>query len=106
MPLMDQMLAVGFVLCISLAAAWAIRRKQGWQFRWPGARTNDQRVLAVVERLPLTGQHTLHLVRVGHSTLLVGTHPTGLAFEAVPGASFQEMLARASDRHAGQGGAE
>lgn len=103
---MDQMLAVGFVLCISLAAAWAIRRKQGWQSRWPGDRKNDQRVLTVVERLPLTGQHTLHLVRVGRSTLLVGTHPTGLAFDAAAGASFQELLARASVQQTGQGGVE
>ncbi len=104
MPLMDQLLAVGFVLCIALAAAWAIRRRQGAHLRWPASRKPAQREVAVLERLPLTGQHTLHLVRVGKSTLLVGTHPMGIAFEATPPASFQDLLIQASRDQAGRGG--
>ncbi|QOY87589.1 flagellar biosynthetic protein FliO [Paludibaculum fermentans] len=103
---MDQLLAVGFVLCIALAAVWAIRRRQGSHFTWPASRKTGQREVAVLERLPLTGQHTLHLVRVGNSTLLVGTHPMGIAFEATSPASFQDLLLQASRDRIGQGGAE
>ncbi|MBN9661698.1 MAG: flagellar biosynthetic protein FliO [Acidobacteria bacterium] len=103
---MDQLLAVGFVLCISLAAAWAIRRKQGWQFRWPPARKSDPRRLCALERLPLTGQHTLHLVQIGNRIVLVGTHPTGLAFEETAGTSFRDVLTLASRDQECQGGAE
>ncbi|MGJ5820743.1 flagellar biosynthetic protein FliO [Paludibaculum fermentans] len=106
MPLADQLLAVGFVLCIALAAAWAIRRKQGRPFRWPASRKDDQRQLTVLERLPLTGQHTLHLVRVGSNTILVGTHPMGVAFEGAVAANFQDVLVRATREQLAQGGAE
>jgi len=41
----------------------------------PGA---GARALAVIDRLPLTANHSVHLLRAGDRTLLVGTHSSGL----------------------------
>jgi flagellar biogenesis protein FliO len=44
---------------------------------WP--RNSSGRRLESLERLSLTPQHTLHLVRVGERTLLVSASPAGCA---------------------------
>lgn len=94
MPLADQFLAVGFVLCLACAAAWLLGRRRG---PWAPWRPRAAKALAVVERLPLTGQHALHLVRVGERTILVGTHPAGLVLGAAA-SGFPMELAEADRR--------
>lgn len=38
------------------------------------------RRMSVTERLPLTQSHILHMVRIGDRSLLIATHPQGVAF--------------------------
>lgn len=105
MPLTDQLLAVGFVLCLLCAAAWALGRKRGMAFPWPVRRTGGDRTLKVLERLPLSGQHALHLVKVGHREVLIGTYPAGLVFEPLP-ADFQDVFGQVTRRQLQDGGGQ
>jgi flagellar biogenesis protein FliO len=53
------------------AALWAMRHRAG------GVRTGASKSLAAVERVALTPQHALHLVRTRNRELLIATHPQG-----------------------------
>lgn len=72
-----QALSVLLVFLLLGVALWKLR-KPGASLRppWrrPGAST---RSLETVERLALTPQHMLHLVRVQDRELVVATHPHG-----------------------------
>lgn len=73
----EQLLAVIVVLGLLCGSLWFLQRK-GWartSFRRP-ARAGQPR-LEVIDRLALTPQHSLHLVRVADRTLLVGLSPQG-----------------------------
>jgi len=65
------------------AALWALRHRAG------GVRTGASKSLAAVERIALTPQHALHLIRTSKRELLVVTHPQGcsLLFEQPPESS-------------------
>jgi len=74
---MEQLTAVIVVLGLLCGSLWLLKRK-GWartSFRRP-ARAGQPR-LEVLDRLSLTPQHSLHLVRVADRTLLVGLSPQG-----------------------------
>lgn len=92
MTAFDQMMAVGFVLLLALAAVWALYRA-GRIARpaWSLGRSRAARRLTVVERAPLTPQHALHLVRLGEEELLVATFPGGLVIRH-PGSRFHDQL--------------
>jgi flagellar biosynthetic protein FliO len=67
-------LAVLGLLCTSL---WILKRK-GWARTGLRRRHDDgQPRLEVIDRLPLTPQHSLHLVRLADRTLLIGLSPSG-----------------------------
>lgn len=74
-----QALSVLLVFGLLGLALWKLRQP-GSVFRppWrkPGA---SARLIEAVERLALTPQHTLHLVRVEGRELIVATHPQGCA---------------------------
>ena len=77
MESMEQLSAVMVVLGLLCASLWLMKKK-GWartSFRRP-ARPGQPR-LEVLDRLSLTPQHSLHLVRVADRTLLVGLSPQG-----------------------------
>jgi flagellar biosynthetic protein FliO len=77
MESMEQLTAVIVVLGLLCGSLWLLKRK-GWartSFRRP-ARAGQPR-LEVLDRLSLTPQHSLHLVRVADRTLLVGLSPQG-----------------------------
>jgi hypothetical protein len=65
------------------AAVWALRHRAG------GLRMGSVKSLSAVERIALTPQHALHLVRAAGRELLVATHPHGcsLLFEQMPEAA-------------------
>ncbi|HEY2842774.1 MAG TPA: flagellar biosynthetic protein FliO [Bryobacteraceae bacterium] len=74
---MEQLSAVIIVLGLLCGSLWLLKRK-GWartSFR-RAARPGQPR-LEVLDRLSLTPQHSLHLVRVADRTLLVGLSPQG-----------------------------
>jgi flagellar biogenesis protein FliO len=73
-----QVLSVLFVLALLGAALWALRRGAG---PWRGVlarRAQDKtKSLHLLERMVLTPQHSLHLVRAGGREWLLATHPQG-----------------------------
>ena len=72
-----QVFSVLLVLSLLSFALWKLRRPSspaGWLWRKP---VGVPRALETVERLALTPQHALHLVRVHGGELLVATHPQG-----------------------------
>jgi len=77
MEVFQQVFVVLIVLGLLCGALWALKRK-GW------ARTGLRRKreegtprLEVIDRLPLTQHHSLHLVRLADRTLLIGLSPNG-----------------------------
>jgi len=73
----EQLLAVIVVLGLLSGSLWLLKRKGlvRTSFRRP-VRPGEPR-LEVIDRLALTPQHSLHLVRVADPTLLVGLSPQG-----------------------------
>jgi flagellar biogenesis protein FliO len=74
-----QALAVLTVLGILGGALWWLRRKGLAQFSLNTRSGRRVTSMKVVERLVLTPQHSLHLVRVGERTILVAASPGGCA---------------------------
>jgi len=71
-----DLLSVVAVLALLGAALWVLRRGVG--ARLPGA-FSKSRSIETVQRIALTPQHSLHLVRIHGRELLVATHPQGCA---------------------------
>ena len=80
MEMFEQLFAVAAVLGLLCVAVWALKRK-GWanvssRLSSRNSRGDGPR-LEVIDRLVLTPQHSLHLVRLADRTLLVGLSPNG-----------------------------
>ncbi len=78
--MLSPALAVFFVLALLFGLLWLARRKglAALSLRWavsPNARCERQ--MRVVERLPLSGQHSLHLVACAGRLLVVSVSPSG-----------------------------
>ncbi len=73
MELAGQLLAIVLVSA-ALAATVILGRRQGW-IRMQGRAAGRPASLEVIERLALTPNHSLHLVRVDQQTLLVAVSP-------------------------------
>ncbi len=83
----QQYLIVAAVLALFGATLWWLRRR-GHVSVGSGRRG---RVMEAVERLPLGPQHTLHLVRVGDTALLVAASPGGcVLLESLPAARLEK----------------
>ena len=70
-----QLLAATAVLSLLGATLWWLRRRG--MVRVLPRRNAPHRRLECLERLPLGPQHTLHLVRLGETALLVASSPSG-----------------------------
>jgi flagellar biosynthetic protein FliO len=82
----QQYVSVAVVLGLLGLALWWLRRR-GYAAVLPGGRNN--RKMEVIERLPLGPQHTLHLVRLGGTALLVGCSTAGcVLLQSVPAAQI------------------
>lgn len=73
-----QTLAVFFVLALLLALLWFLRRKGLATVNLALAnRSAKRKLMQVIERVPLTANHSLHLVRVQDRVILIGVSPSG-----------------------------
>jgi flagellar biogenesis protein FliO len=78
MELVEQLLAAATVFTLLAGLLWWLRRRGIAQFTVGLASARARRRLELIERLPLTPQHSLHLVRVGSRAILIGRSPSGL----------------------------
>jgi flagellar biogenesis protein FliO len=76
MPSLSQSLAVFLVLALLGGLLWLARRKglASLAVRLPGRAPRQMRV---IERLPLSGHHSLHLVACAGRLILVAVSPGG-----------------------------
>jgi len=72
----QQFVIVLAVLALLCGALWVLKKK-GWARTGLRRRNDGQPYLEVIDRLPLTPQHSLHLVRLQDRTLLIGLSPSG-----------------------------
>jgi len=86
MEIARQVLSVLAVFALLGGLLFALRRSGRTSFQgWPRAQKGLKQMESL-ERLALTPQHSLHLVRVQGRDLLIATHPQGCALIAnVPG---------------------
>jgi flagellar biogenesis protein FliO len=75
MDFLPQFTAVVAVLSLLGVTLWWLRRR-GFASLLPVRRSTGNR-LECLERLSLSPQHTLHLVRLGSTALLVASSPSG-----------------------------
>lgn len=76
MEVMEQVTAVAVVLLLLLGTLWWMRRR-GWAVSSLARRGPARRRIECVERLSLSPQHSLHLVWLGDTELLVAASPGG-----------------------------
>jgi flagellar biosynthetic protein FliO len=88
-----QMSGVFLVMVIMAGLLWILRRKG--IARFPALVRHgkaNKPVLQIVDRLALTPQHSIHLVRVAGRAVLVGVSPTGCSFlESFPCGDVPEL---------------
>ena len=75
MEVFQQVAAVALVLLLLSASLWVLRRR-GFAGVALGKKATGRRMESL-ERLPLGPQHTLHLVRVDETELLLALSPSG-----------------------------
>jgi len=75
----EQMLAVALVAALLAGTLVWLRRRGFLGTAANGLRLRRPRRLEMLDRLSLTPQHSLHLVRLGNRTILLGRSPSGLA---------------------------
>lgn len=76
MEIARQVLAVVFVLALLGAALWALRHGTAPLQALRSGKTQE-RGFKVVERIALTPQHSLHIIRRGSEEWILATHPQG-----------------------------
>ena len=72
----QQALAILIVLALLAAALWFLRSRGFAQYRG-GVRRKSTKHLEAIARLPLTPQHSVHLVRVSDHAVLLALSPGG-----------------------------
>jgi flagellar biogenesis protein FliO len=83
MEFVSEIAAVALVLGLLGASLWWLKHR-GFAAMAP-ARRGAGRRMECLERLPLSPQHTLHLIRLGGKALLVASSPSGCALvESLP----------------------
>lgn len=74
MELLSQSAAILAVLALLAVTVWLLQRRGLASFP---VRAGTARRMQVIERLPLTAQHALHLVRIEGKLLIVASAPGG-----------------------------
>ena len=77
MEFLQQALSIAFVFGLLGVMFWVLRGKlRPGALYWPG-RAGANRQLESIDRLMLTPQHSVHLIRAGGKEVLLSTHPQG-----------------------------
>ncbi len=75
--MIGQTTAILFVLLLLVGALWVLRRKGLATVNFAlGKRLGRERLMQVIERVPLTTHHSLHLVRIQDRVILIGVSPS------------------------------
>jgi flagellar biosynthetic protein FliO len=101
MELAEQVTIVLAVFALLGALLWFLKRRGMASVNFGVRRGRNARSVEVLERVPLTPQHALHLVRVSGKVLLIGTAPSSCTLLnepdlKEPAQSFSQDLARLS----------
>ena len=76
--MIGQTTAVLFVLLLLVAALWVLRRQGLATVNFAvSKRLAREKIMQVIERVPLTAHHSLHLVRIQDRVILIGVSPSG-----------------------------
>lgn len=76
--MLGQIVAVFLVLLLLTGTLWLLRRRGLVTVNTVIAkRLSKQKLMQVVERMPLTANHSLHLVRIQDRVILIGVSPSG-----------------------------
>ena len=103
MQLTEQIGMVLLVFALMGGLLWFAKRRGAASFSMGAlskgfGRSGNARRLEVLERVPLSPQHALHLVRVAERTLLIATAPTSCTVLDAPialdASAFQRDLLR------------
>jgi flagellar biogenesis protein FliO len=74
----EQILAIFVVLALLMSSLWLLRHKAlGGVTLLKAKRANGARRLELLERISLSPNHVLHLVRVEGRTMLIAVSPSG-----------------------------
>jgi flagellar biogenesis protein FliO len=84
MQLTEQIGMVLAVFGLLGGLLWFAKRRGLAAFPLGSRRSGNERRLEVLERVPLTAQHALHLVRVSDRTVLIATAPTSCTLMDAP----------------------
>ena len=76
MDVARQLVSVLVVLALVVGFAWFMRRQAG--FVRPRLFGSRQSAIRVLHRVALTPQHSLHIVVLGDSTVILGAGPNGI----------------------------
>jgi flagellar biogenesis protein FliO len=76
MELTEQIAMVLAVFALMGGLLWVLRRRGMVSLPAVKRRKANSRLLEVLERVPLTPQHAIHLVRVSGKVVLIGTAPS------------------------------
>lgn len=77
MEILSQAVGVLAVLALLAATLWWLRRKGMAEVAMPSLRGRKRGRMERIERLGLTPQHALYLVRVADREMLIAVHPSG-----------------------------
>lgn len=91
--MVEQILAAVFIIGLLFVTVWMLRRKGLAVANSPWKRSGRSSSMQVVEKLQLTAQHSLHLVRLSDELILVGVSPSSCErLSAVKPAAYQEEM--------------
>jgi flagellar biogenesis protein FliO len=98
MELTEQIAMILVVFALLGGLLFVLKKRGMASLPLVGRRGTGQRRMEVLERVPLTPQHTIHLVRVSGKVVLIGTAPSSCTIldsaipEALPGSLPQNIL--------------
>ena len=84
MQLTEQIGMVLLVFALLGGLLWFAKKRGVAAFPIGARRTGSARRMEVLERIPLTPQHALHLVRVAERTVLIATAPSSCTLLDAP----------------------